>query len=471
MSQPQTSEPTDASAALSGSPALIAARIDRVPTNRFHIKIASILGTGTFFDGFDAISLAVVLSIVVSTFNISFAEAGMIISAGYIGQFIGAILIGFLADRFGRKKAFIGAMVIFALLSLACAFAWSSTSLLVFRLLQGLGLGAEVPIAGTLINEYLGRKSRGRVAVLYQSAFSWGLFFAPLVALALTTTMAPDLAWRVLLGIGILPLGVAIWAWFALPESARWLAEHGRHAEADAYVRKMEAEATSRGKTLDKPQPLPAVERKSFKASELFRGQYGHRTVMLALLWFTAYFVIYGYSVWLPSLYVKVGHLPPANSLLLTALIGIVVIVVISFTAWLIEKIGRKPSLFLGFAVAACAGAYGWFMTGLQHDTSWQVLFTTGCLIALGINIPAAALYMYTAELYPTRMRGFATSSASSLARLASVLSPFLIGPLLDNGGVSTIFVLLGGFALVGAIVMGTLGIETRNRSLEDISA
>ena len=239
MSQSQTSEPTDASAAAAGSPAMIAARIDRVPTNRFHVKIASILGTGTFFDGFDAISLAVVLSIVVSAFKISFAEAGLIISAGYVGQFIGAILIGFLADRFGRKKAFIGAMVIFALLSLACAFAWSSTSLLVFRLIQGLGLGAEVPIAGTLINDYLGRKSRCRVAVLYQSAFSWGLFFAPLVALALTTTMAPDLAWRVLLGIGILPLIVAIWAWFALPESARWLAERGRNAEADAYVRKM----------------------------------------------------------------------------------------------------------------------------------------------------------------------------------------------------------------------------------------
>jgi putative MFS transporter len=78
---------------------------------------------------------------------------------------------------------------------------------------------------------------------------------------------------------------------------------------------------------------------------------------------------------------------------------------------------------------------------------------------------------MYTGELYPTRMRGFATSSASSLARLASVLSPFLIGPLLDSGGVGTIFALLGAFALVGAIVIGAAGIETRNRSLEDISA
>jgi putative MFS transporter len=429
------------------------------------------LGTGTFFDGFDAISLAAVLSIVVSTFNISFAEAGLIISAGYVGQFIGAICIGLLADRFGRKKALIGAIMIFALLSVACAFAWSSTSLLVFRLIQGLGLGAEVPIAGTLINEYLGRKSRGRVAVLYQSAFSWGLFFAPLVALALTSYMGPQLAWRVLLGIGVLPLFVAIWAWFALPESARWLAERGRHQEADAYVRQMEAEAASQGKVLDEPAPLPATAHKTFTASELFSGQYGRRTVMMGLLWFSAYFVIYGYSVWLPSLYVKVGHLPPANSLLLTVLIGIIVIAVVNVIASLVEKIGRKPALFLGFAVATAAGVYGLVMTTLFGDTSWQVLFTTGCLIALGISVPAAVLYMYTAEIYPTRMRGFATSSASSLARLASVLSPFLIGPLLDSGGVGTIFALVGGFSLLGALVIGTVGIETRNRSLEDISA
>jgi len=236
-------------------------------------------------------------------------------------------------------------------------------------------------------------------------------------------------------------------------------------------VQKMEAEAISRGKTLDEPAPLPAAAHKAFKASELFSGQYGRRTIMLAFLWFAAYFVIYGYSVWLPSLYVRVGHLPPANSLFLTVLIGIIVIGVISTSAWLVEKIGRKPSLLIGFAITTAAGAYGWVMTTMIGDTSWPVLFTTGCLIALGISIPAAVLYMYTAELYPTRMRGFATSSASSLARLASVLSPFLIGPLLDSGGVGTIFALLGGFALLGALVIGTAGIETRNRSLEDISA
>lgn len=449
----------------------IAARIDRIPTGRFHVRLASKLALGTFFDGFDAISLAVVLSLVVATFKISFAEAGTIIAAGYLGQFIGAIVIGWLSERFGRKKTFVISLIVFSLLSIGCAFAWSATSLLVFRLLQGLGLGAEVPLAGTLINEYLGRKSRGRVAVLYQSAFSWGLFFAPLIALVFTSTLAPDIAWRVLLAVGFLPIIVAIWAAVALPESARWLATRGRHAEANAYVEQMEAEATARGVVLDPPQVLPTQEHKKFRPAELFSGIYGKRTLTLGLLWFTGYFVVYGYSVWLPSLYVQVGGLAASSSVLLTILIGLIVIAMNYVTAWLVERIGRKKTLVIGFSIAAFGGLYGLFCVGVLGNTSWPILFSTGCLIALGITVPAGALYFYTGELYPTRMRGFATSSASSLARLASVVSPFIIGPLLDTGGAATIFGVLGGVALLGTIVVAVAGVETRNRSLEEISA
>ncbi|MGD8165931.1 MFS transporter [Herbiconiux sp. P16] len=455
-----------------GSAADIPARIERVPVGRFHFRLASIVGTGTFFDGFDAISVAVVLPAIVAAFGISFAEAGLIISAGYLGQFIGALVIGALSDRFGRKKAFIISLTLFGLLSLACAFAWSSTSLMVFRLIQGLGLGAEVPVAGTLISEYLGRKSRGKFAVVYQSLFTWGLFFAPLVALLLTTTMGPEIAWRVLLGIGVLPLIVAVWAVFALPESARWLAGKGRLPEAEALVSQLEREATAHGHTLAPLEPTTTPDTSHrFRMSEIFRGQYGRRTILLAILWFTTFFVTYGFSVWLPTMYVAIGGLPQQNSLILTVILGAIQIAMAYVVASFVDRLGRKPTFIIGFAVATLGGLFGVVNIVLLGNTSWPILFVTGIILTIGIMLPTVTLYLYTAELYPTRMRGFATSSASSLSRVASIVSPFVFGFLLDgHGGAGAIFAILAGMAVVGLIAMSIGGIETRNRRLEEIS-
>ncbi len=450
----------------------IAARIDRIPVGRFHLKLTSIVGTGTFFDGFDAISLAVVLPAVVAAFGISFSQAGLILSAGYIGQFLGAILIGALSDRIGRRNAFILCLTVFSIMSIFCAFAWSSTSLLVFRLIQGLGLGAEVPIAATLINEYLGRKSRGRISVIYQSLFTWGLFFAPLVALLLTSTMGPTNAWRVLLGLGALPLLVAIWAWFALPESARWLAEKNRISEADALVTEMEQQAQARGKTLEAPAPAAPIEHRPTRLRELFQGQYGSRTVMLGLLWFTTFFVTYGFSVWLPTLYVSVGGLPQTNSLLLTVILGAIQVSMAYVVASFVDKIGRKPTFIIGFGIAALGGLFGFVNLAVLHNTTWPYLFATGVILTIGIMLPTISLYLYTSELYPTRMRGFASSTASSLSRVASILSPFIFGFLLDgHGGAGAIFAILAGMAVLGLITMAIGGVETRMRRLEDISA
>jgi putative MFS transporter len=228
----------------------LAARTDRIPTNRFHFRVAGLVGAGTFLDGFDAISLAVVLPMVVATFHISFATAGHMISMGYLGQFIGALFIGALSDRVGRKNAFLLCLVIFGALAIPCALAGSESSLMLFRFLQGLGLGAAVPIAATLVNEFLGRGNRGRFSVAYQVLFSLGLFFAPLTALMLSERMSPEDTWRTLLAVGALPIVVALVAWVALPESPRWLAERGRIAEAERIVERMEATSTAAGQTL-----------------------------------------------------------------------------------------------------------------------------------------------------------------------------------------------------------------------------
>ncbi|WIX79221.1 MFS transporter [Amycolatopsis carbonis] len=449
----------------------IAARIDRIPTGRFHVRLASIVGFGTFFDGFDAISLAVILPVIVKAFGISLSEAGLIISAGYLGQFVGAIAIGMLSDRIGRRRAFLLSLTIIGVLAVFCALAWNEQSLLVFRLLQGFGLGAEVPIAGTIMNEYLGRKNRGRIGVIYQSLFSWGLFFAPLIALLLTSTLGPGTGWRILLGLGALPLLVVAVGLFTLPESPRWLAQHGRVEEADTTVARMEAEAAAAGKHLDVPPFVPPGEDRGFSPRELIRGRYGRRTALLVVLWFTAFFVTYGYSSWLPTIYVSVGKLNPTSSLTLTVILGAIQVAMCYVVAWFVENVGRKRSLLYGFAISVVGGAFGFVNIVLLGNTTWPILFATGIIIGVGIIFPATSLYVYTGELYPTRMRGFATSVTSSFARLASIVSPLVFGFLLDTaGGAGLVFAVLGVAALIGALTMALGGIETRAKSLEELS-
>ncbi|MEU4650148.1 MFS transporter [Nocardia fluminea] len=455
------------------SAASIGARLDRLPTGSFHYRLAGKLGIGTFFDGFDAIALAVVLTYVMHSLDIGLSEAGLIISAGYIGQFIGALVVGALADRFGRRKAFIVSLVVFGLLSLGCAIAWNAQSLMIFRAIQGLGLGAEVPIAGALINEYLGRKNRGRFAVIYQSAFSWGLFAAPLVGLAVIATVGEEAGWRILLGLGALPLLLAVWCWFSLPESARWLASRGDLTAADRYISRIEAESVARGTVLgpvDTATDSPAP-RGRFSPAEVFAPQYRVRTVSLCAVWFLTFFVIYGYSTWLPTMYVRVGGLSAASSLTLTIVLSGVQILVVYVVAVLIERVGRVRLLVNGFALAAIGGLTGAVGIGLLGHTDWRLMFAAALVLAMGMTIPAGMLYMYTAELFPTRIRGFATSLCSSMNRLASIFSPVIVAAMLGGAlGAGGVFGAFAIAAVAAAIVASIFGIETQRRSLEEIS-
>ncbi|WP_432180673.1 MFS transporter [Streptomyces sp. NBC_00063] len=451
----------------------IAARVDRVPVGRFHVRLAVTLGTVTFFDSFDILSVAVVLSLITNTLGFGLTEAGLIISAGYLGQWIGMLLVGVLADSLGRRRAFIFASALFGAMSLLCAFAWDQTTLLVFRAVQGLGLGAEVPIAAILLSEYLGRRNRGRISVLYQSVLTWGIFFAPLVALLCTSSFGPDLGWRILLAVGSLPLLVAVWSWFSLPESARWLAVKGRVSEADKYVRAMEEHARARGVTLQTPEvkPLAAGESGKFRMREIFSPAYRRRTVMVALLWFTTFFMIVGCLSWLPTMYVKIGKLSHSQSLLLTLAMSGLQMVIVYVTAMLIDKVGRRPLLLLGLALAAAGALYGVMTIGVLGLATWQNLFVSGVIMTVGTTVPGVFLYLYTIELYPTRMRSWATSATASLGKLASIVSPSIFGFMLAGyGGPPAIFGALSIAAVVALAAVLIGGVETRGRSLEETS-
>jgi putative MFS transporter len=161
----------------------IVARIERLPFSAWHARILSIVGVANFFDAFDSLTIAFILPVLVGLWHLAPQEIGYLISIGFLGQLIGAVVLSYFAERTGRIAPLRWSIAIFSVLSLCCAFAWSYGSFLTFRLLQGLGLGAENPIASAYIGEMVGARLRGRMAFAFQAVFACAIFITAMVSL------------------------------------------------------------------------------------------------------------------------------------------------------------------------------------------------------------------------------------------------------------------------------------------------
>src|SRR5215470_20279550 len=146
----------------------LVARLERLPVTRRLMLLRVIVGIATFFDAYTVLAIAFAMPQLVSEWKLSPAEVGVIISAGYVGQLFGAVIFGSLAEKIGRLKTLFITIVLFASMDVACLFAWSGVSMMVFRFLQGVGTGGEVPVASAYINEFIGAEKRGRFFLLYE---------------------------------------------------------------------------------------------------------------------------------------------------------------------------------------------------------------------------------------------------------------------------------------------------------------
>jgi MFS transporter, putative metabolite:H+ symporter len=447
----------------------IVARIERLPFSRFHLHVASILAVGTFFDAFDSIAMGVALAVIFTRLHIGFVNAGLLLSSGFVGQFFGAWIFGVLSERYGRKAAFVSALLLFGILSMAIALANSLDSLVTIRVAQGLGLGGEVPVAAALFNEFLRAEKRGQIATIYQTMFQWGAMLTPVIGIACFSLFGPDLGWRVMFLFGGIPILTALYAIVALPESPRWLADHGRYDEANAIVRRIEAQPWREPLGAPRPQPQPVARRT--RIAELFSGIYRQRTIMLWLVWALCFFVAYGFSIWLPTLYVNIGGLPVNWALALSIMTWAVNIITMYCMALALDRIGRVPFLFAGFAIIAFGGFFGAAAVQWLHASGWGILFAVNIFLSVGTSFTTVLVVNYTAELYPTRMRGLGVSSGSSMNRLASIAAPVAVGALLGAKlGIGSVFTMFGVVGVLGAIVVALMGIETKQRSLEELS-
>ena len=357
----------------------VAARMDRLPMTSLHRRTAGTIALGTFFDFFDSLIIAAALTAIVSSLHISYTQVGLLISSAYVGMTVGAPLFGWLAEIVGRKPVCVWMIAGFGALSLAAAFAWNYQSLLIVRMIEGLALGGQIPVSSALYSEFLPAARRGRGFFWgYTVLFSTGIFLAPLVGLLCFAIFGPEIGWRALFMTGGLALPLAVLMHYAVPELPRWLAENGRGAEADAIVARYEAEARNSGKALPAPQVNYRGERQTTRLTELFHGIYTRRTILSWCLFFATYFVSYGLQIWIPTLYVKIGGLPPNRALMLAILTGAITLALVFVWGDVADRIGRTRSFMVGYGLSIAGLALGIFLVAVLHVTGWPMLLWLG---------------------------------------------------------------------------------------------
>ncbi|MQA86969.1 MAG: MFS transporter [Streptosporangiales bacterium] len=299
----------------------------------------------------------------------------------------------------------------------------------------------------------------------------------PLIGAGVLAITPPEIGWRVLLAIGMLPLLLAVIAWRSLPESPRWLVNKGRLDEAEKIASAMESASGDRSRpaTTTESVTAPGVDVRPTRFAEMFSKDYLSRTVLLWIMFGTSYFVVYAFTVWLPTLYVQLGGLPPGRSLLISAINGAAYVGSGYAIAFLIDRTGRRPYFIFSFALAATGALLGVLAVLVLGWTSWPTLFAVTLILAVGIYPINIGCFMYAPELFPTRMRGWATGTGSGIQRLAIAVAPITVGWILQSSqvkstGVAAVFGLLCAMALVGLVAVALLGVETRNRTLEETS-
>lgn len=445
-----------------GSPSDISARIERLPFSTWHVKARVLIGTATFFDAFDALTIAQVLPVLAPLWKLTSGQIGVMIATGYLGQLIGALLFSWIAEKHGRVWALMIAMVTFTTMSLACMAATNYDWLLVFRTLQGLGLGGEVPIAAVYISEVTRARGRGRFVLLYELIFSVGVVAAG----AIGYWVIPHLGWRYMFLVGTFPILLLYWL-YRWPESPRWLAGRGRYGEADAALSDIERQVRE---TTGRPLPdvqdtaIQPIEKRSSWA-ELFAPAYLRRTLVVWSIWFGSYIVYYGIGTWLPTLYRTVFQLPLEQSLrygLISNGIGFIGATVCALT---IDYVGRKIWFSLSLGGAGLFLAAMWL--GGIKDPMDVLLYGSGAYFFA--TAAAVGVYLYTPELYPTRVRAIGVGTATAWLRLASMAGPLIIGSLISYG-LGYVFAVFGAVALLAAIIVALYAVETKERVLEELS-
>ncbi|MBV4500161.1 MFS transporter [Pseudomonas shirazensis] len=437
----------------------LALSVEDVPLNPFHKLLTWRSGGGSFVDGYVLSIIGVALAHISSALAMTTLWEGLIAASALIGIFFGGFLGGWLTDRLGRRRLFFVGPVLFVLASAAQFWADSALSIFLLRLVIGIAVGIEYPVATSLLVEFMPKKYRGpRLAMLTILWFA-GAATAYMVG-EVILRLGGDQAWRwVLASSAVIGLALLL-VRLGTPESPRWLLSKGRTTEAEAVIKKVYGSEFGL-------KNLPEQETR-FKVTiwNLLYAGYGARMLFVIVFWTCCIIPLFAVYAFAPKVLAALnvqGDSASIGSILITLFFvaGCVI------ATRIINRIGRRSMLLYSFLFSGLA----LLCLGLFHASAglWILLFFA--IYALFIGGAQVLTLVYPNELFPTEIRAFAVGVGTSFSRIGAAVGTYLVPISLDTLGIAQTMYIAALITLIGLLLSWLLAPETRSLNLQQAAA
>ena len=430
--------------------------LDAKELRGFRLRLTFLSAAGMFLDGYDLTVIAVALPFVTKQFAIPAALQGLVGSSAVIGMLVGSLFLGRLTDRIGRRTMYLIDLLSFVAFAVLAAVSQNVWQLIAFRILLGLGIGADYPISSTLLAEFSPPGQRGRLVTVLGATWFVGALAAYLVGIAFLP-LGGD-AWRWMLLMGALFAVVVLALRRQIPESPRWLNSQGRGKEATDIVQRLTGRDIQLGQAAD-TTPRPWLE--------LFSKTLWRATVFGCGFWFAYDVAFYGISIYTPTILSTFTHGSTLNAYLGAAAVSLLGLIGAGVGLVLVDGWGRRPLIITSFA-------------GLTVSLVALALFPSPAFVALVVLFAAAELFanmgpgvldfVYLTELFPTSLRASGTGLGTAVSRVGAILGILIFPSLVKAWGLSQALWLFVAAGLLGLVVSVLLAPETKDLNLEAIS-
>jgi MFS transporter, putative metabolite:H+ symporter len=419
----------------------------------FHRRAILVTGAAWTFVAMEILLVGFLAPVFAGLWHLDGVMLGLVNSAALAGSLVGSLSLGRLADRIGRRTIFQYSILWYAIFTACTALSWGPWSVMTFRFLAGLGLGGMLVVDPSLLTEYLPPQRRGRLLVMLDLFWPLGLLLATGLSYLFLVQIGGDNDWRWLFVAAAFPAFMAFFARLWLPESPFYLARKGRKKEAAQVLEQITGEPVA-------AEAVATVEEPRASAKELLAPGLRRTSAVMIAVWIALNISYYGLFLWLPFVLQEQKSFA-INVYLLLALSALSQFPGYGAAIWLVERIGRKPTL-VTFLLLGGVSAYAFAVA--DNVTVYVIaLFFVGFF-----NLGAwGAVYPYTAELFPTRIRSTAFGMVEGVGKGAAIAGPYIFGHLEEaTGGTTWSLTFIALVMAGGGVIAMLLGRETRGHKL-----